>query len=173
MWHHIFSLIWATFLVVFLTVVFILLWIVLFAIVYWPALILFTWIFFSFYVICFPLSARFVLLWMDIGLTSDFLHVLVNLVKFNSCYLDQNVSIMVQWVREIHTHTHTMILSYSAIGLSVSFSYSFFCALCRKICLLCNRTTSSTDIEVGISNYLTVKGFYTLDSKHLCKHFAC
>uniref|UniRef100_A0A7N6A2Y8 Tuberin n=1 Tax=Anabas testudineus TaxID=64144 RepID=A0A7N6A2Y8_ANATE len=34
--------------------------------------------------------ARFVLLWMDIGLTSDFLHVLVNLVKFNSCYLDQN-----------------------------------------------------------------------------------
>uniref|UniRef100_A0A671TK91 Tuberin n=1 Tax=Sparus aurata TaxID=8175 RepID=A0A671TK91_SPAAU len=52
---------------------------------------------------------------MDIGLTSDFLHVLVNLVKFNSCYLDQNVSIMVQ-----------------------------------KICLLCNRTTSSTDIEVAL-----------------------
>ncbi|KAM3624112.1 uncharacterized protein V6R79_019116 [Siganus canaliculatus] len=59
--------------------------------------------------------ARFVLLWMDIGLTSDFLHVLVNLVKFNSCYLDQNVSMMVQ-----------------------------------KICLLCNRTTSSTDIEVAL-----------------------
>lgn len=59
--------------------------------------------------------ARFVLLWMDIGLTSDFLHVLVNLVKFNSCYLDQNVSIMVQ-----------------------------------KICLLCNRTVSSTDIEVAL-----------------------
>lgn len=59
--------------------------------------------------------ARFVLLWMDIGLTSDFLHVLVNLVKFNSCYLDQNVSLMVQ-----------------------------------KICLLCNRTTSSTDIEVAL-----------------------
>uniref|UniRef100_A0A674PC77 Tuberin n=1 Tax=Takifugu rubripes TaxID=31033 RepID=A0A674PC77_TAKRU len=59
--------------------------------------------------------ARFVLLWMDIGLTSDFLHVLVNLVKFNSCYLDQNVSSMVQ-----------------------------------NICLLCNRTTSSTDIEVAL-----------------------
>ncbi|KAM4595499.1 tuberin isoform 1-T2 [Fundulus diaphanus] len=59
--------------------------------------------------------ALFVLLWMDIGLTSDFLHVLVNLVKYNSCYLDQNVSIMVQ-----------------------------------KICLLCNRTTSSTDIEVAL-----------------------
>uniref|UniRef100_A0A8C2KZC4 Tuberin n=1 Tax=Cyprinus carpio TaxID=7962 RepID=A0A8C2KZC4_CYPCA len=59
--------------------------------------------------------ARFVLLWMDIGLSSDFLHVLVNLVKFNSCYLDENVSLMVQ-----------------------------------KICLLCNRTTSSTDIEVAL-----------------------
>ncbi|XP_031419844.1 tuberin isoform X1 [Clupea harengus] len=52
---------------------------------------------------------------MDMGLTADFLHVLVNLVKFNSCYLDQNVSLMVQ-----------------------------------KICLLCNRTTSSTDIEVAL-----------------------
>lgn len=59
--------------------------------------------------------AGFVLLWMDIGLTADFLHVLVNLVKFNSCYLDQNVSVMVQ-----------------------------------KICLLCNRTTASTDIEVSL-----------------------
>uniref|UniRef100_A0A4W4GNY0 Tuberin n=1 Tax=Electrophorus electricus TaxID=8005 RepID=A0A4W4GNY0_ELEEL len=59
--------------------------------------------------------ARFVLLWMDTDLTADFLHVLVNLVKFNSCYLDQNVSLMVQ-----------------------------------KICLLCNKTTSSTDIEVAL-----------------------
>uniref|UniRef100_A0A8K9WYC9 Tuberin n=1 Tax=Oncorhynchus mykiss TaxID=8022 RepID=A0A8K9WYC9_ONCMY len=59
--------------------------------------------------------AGFVLLWMDIGLTADFLHVLVNLVKFNSCYLDQNVSVMVQ-----------------------------------KICLLCNRTTASTDIEMAL-----------------------
>uniref|UniRef100_A0A6Q2YGT0 Tuberin n=1 Tax=Esox lucius TaxID=8010 RepID=A0A6Q2YGT0_ESOLU len=60
-------------------------------------------------------ATRFVLLWMDIGLTADFLHVLVNLVKFNSCYLDQNISIIVQ-----------------------------------KICLLCNRTTASTDIEVAV-----------------------
>ncbi|XP_026080816.1 tuberin-like isoform X3 [Carassius auratus] len=59
--------------------------------------------------------AGFVLLWMDIGLSADFLHVLVNLVKFNSCYLDENISLMVQ-----------------------------------KICLLCNRTTSSTDIEVAL-----------------------
>lgn len=129
MWHHIFSLIWATFLVVFLTVVFILLWIVLFAIVYWPALILFTWIFFSFYVICFPLSARFVLLWMDIGLTSDFLHVLVNLVKFNSCYLDQNVSIMVQWVREIHTHTHNDSLLLSNWSQCLFFLLVLLCSL--------------------------------------------
>lgn len=41
-------------------------------------------------------SARFVVVWMDTDLTADFLHVLVNLVKFNSCYLDQNVSQMVQ-----------------------------------------------------------------------------
>uniref|UniRef100_A0A8B9JBG2 Tuberin n=1 Tax=Astyanax mexicanus TaxID=7994 RepID=A0A8B9JBG2_ASTMX len=59
--------------------------------------------------------ARFVVVWMDTGLTADFLQVLVNLVKFNSCYLDQNVSLMVQ-----------------------------------KICWLCNRTTSSTDIEVAL-----------------------
>ncbi|TKS69065.1 Tuberin Tuberous sclerosis 2 protein -like protein [Collichthys lucidus] len=74
--------------------------------------------------------ARFVLLWMDIGLTSDFLHVLVNLVKFNSCYLDQNVSIMVQ-----------------------------------KICLLCNRTTSSTDIELMrkvLGTHLGHSAIYTM-----------
>uniref|UniRef100_A0A3B3REN6 Tuberin n=1 Tax=Paramormyrops kingsleyae TaxID=1676925 RepID=A0A3B3REN6_9TELE len=59
--------------------------------------------------------ALFVELWINVGLTSDFLHVLVNLVKFNSCYLDRNVSHMV-----------------------------------LEICLLCNRTTSSTDIEVAL-----------------------
>ncbi|XP_058851777.1 tuberin isoform X1 [Acipenser ruthenus] len=59
--------------------------------------------------------AGFVFLWMDAGLTADFLRVLVNLVKFNSCYLDQNVSQMV-----------------------------------HKICLKCNRTTASTDIEVSL-----------------------
>ncbi|MBN3282001.1 TSC2 protein, partial [Polyodon spathula] len=59
--------------------------------------------------------AGFVFHWMDAGLTADFLRVLVNLVKFNSCYLDQNVSQMV-----------------------------------HKICLMCNRTTASTDIEVSL-----------------------
>ncbi|KAM9819610.1 tuberin isoform 1-T1 [Syngnathus typhle] len=77
--------------------------------------------------------ARFVLLWMDIGLTSDFLHVLVNLVKFNSCYLDQNVSIVVQ-----------------------------------KICLLCNRTTSSTDIEVALQVLDAVVCYNCLPSDSLC-----
>ncbi|XP_066238979.1 tuberin isoform X2 [Saccopteryx leptura] len=39
--------------------------------------------------------AEFVLQWMDIGLSSDFLLVLVNLVKFNSCYLDEYIASMV------------------------------------------------------------------------------
>ncbi|XP_072916308.1 tuberin isoform X3 [Hemitrygon akajei] len=34
----------------------------------------------------------FVLKWLEIGLTVEFLEVLVNLVKFNSCYLDQIVA---------------------------------------------------------------------------------
>lgn len=40
--------------------------------------------------------ADFVLQWMDVGLTSEFLLVLVNLVKFNSCYLEDYVADMVQ-----------------------------------------------------------------------------
>ncbi|XP_051633697.1 tuberin isoform X7 [Manacus candei] len=39
--------------------------------------------------------ADFVLQWMDVGLTSEFLLVLVNLVKFNSCYLEGYVADMV------------------------------------------------------------------------------
>ncbi|NXI35896.1 TSC2 protein, partial [Galbula dea] len=39
--------------------------------------------------------ADFVLQWMDIGLSSEFLLVLVNLVKFNSCYLEDYVADMV------------------------------------------------------------------------------
>ena len=41
-------------------------------------------------------SADFVLQWMDVGLSSEFLLVLVNLVKFNSCYLDEYIASMVQ-----------------------------------------------------------------------------
>ncbi|MEE6497969.1 hypothetical protein FKM82_002944 [Ascaphus truei] len=59
--------------------------------------------------------AEFVLQWMEIGLTPEFLLVLVNLVKFNSCYLEQYIAAMVQ-----------------------------------MICLLCNRTTLSYDIEVSL-----------------------
>ncbi|XP_053471231.1 tuberin isoform X2 [Ictalurus furcatus] len=76
--------------------------------------------------------ARFVVVWMDTDLTADFLHVLVNLVKFNSCYLDQNVSQMVQ-----------------------------------KICLLCNRTTSSTDIEVALQVLDAVVCYNCLPSNSL------
>ncbi|NXF95527.1 TSC2 protein, partial [Eubucco bourcierii] len=39
--------------------------------------------------------ADFVLQWMDVGLSSEFLVVLVNLVKFNSCYLEDYVADMV------------------------------------------------------------------------------
>lgn len=46
--------------------------------------------------ICFLPSADFVLQWMDVGLSSEFLLVLVNLVKFNSCYLEDYVADMVQ-----------------------------------------------------------------------------
>ncbi|XP_045676808.1 tuberin isoform X8 [Phyllostomus hastatus] len=42
--------------------------------------------------------AEFVLQWMDIGLTSEFLLVLVNLVKFNSCYLDEYIASMVHMI---------------------------------------------------------------------------
>lgn len=45
-----------------------------------------------------PISvpAEFVLQWMDVGLSSEFLLVLVNLVKFNSCYLDEYIASMVR-----------------------------------------------------------------------------
>ncbi|XP_068918994.1 tuberin isoform X6 [Petaurus breviceps papuanus] len=42
--------------------------------------------------------ADFVLQWMDIGLSSEFLLVLVNLVKFNSCYLDEYIASMVHMI---------------------------------------------------------------------------
>ncbi|XP_004873701.2 tuberin isoform X2 [Heterocephalus glaber] len=42
--------------------------------------------------------ADFVLQWMDIGLSSEFLLVLVNLVKFNSCYLDEHIASMVHMI---------------------------------------------------------------------------
>ncbi|KAJ7306100.1 hypothetical protein JRQ81_010466 [Phrynocephalus forsythii] len=41
--------------------------------------------------------AEFVLQWMQVGLTSEFLSVLVNLVKFNSCYLD-DIAVMVNMI---------------------------------------------------------------------------
>ncbi|XP_006874018.1 PREDICTED: tuberin [Chrysochloris asiatica] len=42
--------------------------------------------------------ADFVLQWMGVGLSSEFLLVLVNLVKFNSCYLDGYIASMVQMI---------------------------------------------------------------------------
>ncbi|EMP36911.1 Tuberin [Chelonia mydas] len=42
--------------------------------------------------------AEFVLQWMNVGLSSEFLLVLVNLVKFNSCYLEDYVADMVHMI---------------------------------------------------------------------------
>ncbi|XP_053326984.1 tuberin isoform X2 [Spea bombifrons] len=59
--------------------------------------------------------APFVLQWMETDLNPGFLLVLVNLVKFHSCYLESYIAPMVQ-----------------------------------MICLLCNRTASTYDIEVSL-----------------------
>uniref|UniRef100_A0A7N8WQW0 Tuberin n=1 Tax=Mastacembelus armatus TaxID=205130 RepID=A0A7N8WQW0_9TELE len=86
--------------------------------------------------------ARFVLLWMDIGLTSDFLHVLVNLVKFNSCYLDQNVSIMVHFcpVCVYHVLCHCFQVALQVLDAVVCYNCLpsdsltvFIITLCRTV----------------------------------------
>ncbi|XP_061456023.1 tuberin isoform X2 [Rhineura floridana] len=58
--------------------------------------------------------AEFVLQWMDVGLTSEFLLVLVNLVKFNSCYLDDYIADMV------HMICLLCIQTSSAVDIEVS-----------------------------------------------------
>ncbi|XP_075035425.1 tuberin isoform X2 [Mixophyes fleayi] len=42
--------------------------------------------------------AAFVLQWMEVGMSPDFLLVLVNLVKFHSCYLERYIAPMVQMI---------------------------------------------------------------------------
>uniref|UniRef100_A0A4W3I3C5 Tuberin n=1 Tax=Callorhinchus milii TaxID=7868 RepID=A0A4W3I3C5_CALMI len=78
----------------------------------------------------------FVLNWLEIGLeiglTAEFLEVLVNLVKFNSCYLDQIVGQIV-----------------------------------HKICILCNLTIVSTDIEVSLQVLDAVVCYNSLPSESL------
>uniref|UniRef100_A0A803TU55 TSC complex subunit 2 n=1 Tax=Anolis carolinensis TaxID=28377 RepID=A0A803TU55_ANOCA len=58
--------------------------------------------------------AEFVLQWMQVGLTSEFLLVLVNLVKFNSCYLDDYIATMVR------TICFLCIQTSSAVDIEVS-----------------------------------------------------
>ncbi|XP_042293954.1 LOW QUALITY PROTEIN: tuberin [Sceloporus undulatus] len=58
--------------------------------------------------------AEFVIQWMQVGLTSEFLLVLVNLVKFNSCYLDDYITVMVR------TICFLCIQTSSAIDIEVS-----------------------------------------------------
>nr|XP_033818858.1 tuberin isoform X2 [Geotrypetes seraphini] len=76
--------------------------------------------------------AEFVLQWMDVSLSSEFLQLLVNLVKFNSCHLHQYIAPMVQ-----------------------------------MICLLCNRTASSVDIEVSLKVLDAVVCYNCLPSESL------
>ncbi|XP_070617082.1 LOW QUALITY PROTEIN: tuberin [Erythrolamprus reginae] len=58
--------------------------------------------------------AEFVLQWMKVGLTSEFLLVLINLVKFNSCYLDDYIADMVYMICALCIQTS------SAIDIKVS-----------------------------------------------------
>ncbi|XP_032086044.1 LOW QUALITY PROTEIN: tuberin [Thamnophis elegans] len=58
--------------------------------------------------------AEFVLQWMKAGLTSEFLLVLINLVKFNSCYLDDYIAGMVNMICALCIQTS------SAVDIKVS-----------------------------------------------------
>uniref|UniRef100_A0A8K9V3P2 Tuberin n=1 Tax=Oncorhynchus mykiss TaxID=8022 RepID=A0A8K9V3P2_ONCMY len=79
--------------------------------------------------------AGFVLLWMDIGLTADFLHVLVNLVKFNSCYLDQNVSMALQVLDAVVCYNclPSDSLTVFIITLCRTVNVKEFCESCWKL----------------------------------------
>ncbi|XP_025031270.1 tuberin isoform X2 [Python bivittatus] len=58
--------------------------------------------------------AEFVLQWMKVGLTSEFLLVLINLVKFNGCYLDDYIAGMVYMICALCIQTS------SAVDIKVS-----------------------------------------------------
>uniref|UniRef100_A0A670Y264 Tuberin n=1 Tax=Pseudonaja textilis TaxID=8673 RepID=A0A670Y264_PSETE len=58
--------------------------------------------------------AEFVLQWMKVGLTSEFLLVLINLVKFNSCYLEDYIAGMVYMICALCIQTS------SAVDIKVS-----------------------------------------------------
>uniref|UniRef100_A0A671TKH2 Tuberin n=1 Tax=Sparus aurata TaxID=8175 RepID=A0A671TKH2_SPAAU len=75
--------------------------------------------------------ARFVLLWMDIGLTSDFLHVLVNLVKFNSSDLCLFVLLCVCVCVQVALQVLDAVVCYNCLpsdSLTV-----FIITLCRTV----------------------------------------
>uniref|UniRef100_A0AAR2K774 Tuberin n=1 Tax=Pygocentrus nattereri TaxID=42514 RepID=A0AAR2K774_PYGNA len=84
--------------------------------------------------------ARFVVVWMDTGLTADFLQVLVNLVKFNSCYLDQNelnpvclltLPSLVVWVLQVALQVLDAVVCYNCLP-SDSLAI-FIVTLCRTV----------------------------------------
>ncbi|TRY86200.1 hypothetical protein DNTS_030238 [Danionella cerebrum] len=92
--------------------------------------------------------ARFVLLWMEISLSSDFLHVLVNLVKFNSCYLDENVSLMVQKICLLFNLT----TSYTDIEVALQ-------VLDAVVCYNCLPSESLSVFIITLCRTITIKEF--------------
>ncbi|XP_053550489.1 tuberin isoform X2 [Bombina bombina] len=70
--------------------------------------------------------AAFVLQWMEIGLTPDFLLILVNLVKFHSCYLERYIAPMVQMICLLCNRT----TSYYDIEMSLKVLDAVVCYNC-------------------------------------------
>ncbi|XP_075686669.1 tuberin isoform X2 [Rhinoderma darwinii] len=70
--------------------------------------------------------AAFVLQWMEVGLSPDFLLVLVNLVKFHSCYLEHYIAPMVQMICLLCNRT----TSYNDIEVSLKVLDAVVCYNC-------------------------------------------
>ncbi|XP_028904731.1 tuberin isoform X3 [Ornithorhynchus anatinus] len=87
--------------------------------------------------------AEFVLQWMSVGLSSDFLLVLVNLVKFNSCYLDDHIAPMVHLICLLCIRTSSSVdieVSLQVLDAVVCYNClpsetlpAFIVTLCRTI----------------------------------------
>ncbi|XP_036857685.2 tuberin isoform X15 [Manis javanica] len=93
--------------------------------------------------------AEFVLRWMDVGLSSEFLLVLVNLVKFNSCYLDEYIAPMVHMICLLCVQT------VSSVDIEVSLQ-----VLDAVVCYNCLPAESLTLFLVTLCR--------TVNAKELC-----
>ncbi|KAM4632290.1 tuberin isoform 2-T2 [Discoglossus pictus] len=70
--------------------------------------------------------APFVLQWMEVGLTPEFLRILVNLVKFHSCFLENYIAPMVQMICLLCNRT----TSYYDIEMSLNVLDAVVCYNC-------------------------------------------